>query len=102
AARRGGELQGVAAVSTEDVWAVGSSPGSEEGATRALVQRFDGKAWAIVPGPGGPGSEGSGVPGSEALTAAAALPDGTMWAVGYRDTARRRATLVVRGSVTCT
>lgn len=93
AARRGGELHGIAAVSTEDVWAVGSSPGSEEGATRALVQRFDGTRWAIVPGPG--------VPGSEALTAAAALPDGTVWAVGYRDAANRRATFVVRGSETC-
>ncbi|HKZ76029.1 MAG TPA: hypothetical protein VJ259_05140 [Actinomycetota bacterium] len=100
AARHGGELHGVAAVSTEDVWAVGSSPGSEEGATRALVQRFDGTRWAIVPGPGVPGS-GSGVPGSEALTGAAALPDGTMWAVGYRDTANRRATFAIRGSVTC-
>jgi hypothetical protein len=60
---------------------------------RALVQRNDGTGWSIVDGPG--------VPGSDVFTAAAAAPDGSVWAVGYRDTANRRATLIGRGSVTC-
>jgi len=93
AARRLGTLQGIAAVSADEAWAVGSSPGAALGVTRALVQRFVGSGWEIVNGPG--------VPGSEALTSAAAAPDGTVWAVGYRDTANRRATLIVQGTVTC-
>ena len=93
AARRQGTLQGIAAVSADEAWAVGSSPTATNGMTRALVQRFVGTGWAIVKGPG--------VPGSDALTSAATAPDGTVWAVGYRDTANRRATLIVRGSVTC-
>jgi len=93
AARRQGTLQGVAAVSADEAWAVGFSPAATNGVNRALVQRFDGTRWSIVDGPG--------VPGSDILTGAAAAPDGSVWAVGYRDTANRRATLIGRGSVTC-
>lgn len=93
AARRQGTLQGIAAVSADEAWAVGASPATTSGVTRALVQRFDRSGWEIVNGPG--------VPGSDALTSAAASPDGTVWAVGYRETANRRSTLIVRGSVTC-
>jgi hypothetical protein len=92
-ARRQGTLLGIAAVSADEAWAVGSSPASTSGVNRALVQRFDGTGWSIVDGPG--------VPGSDVLTAAAPAPDGSVWAVGYRDTANRRATLIGRGSVTC-
>ncbi|HET7869075.1 MAG TPA: hypothetical protein VFM85_01995 [Actinomycetota bacterium] len=93
AARRQGVLQGIAAVSAEEAWAVGSSPGTRNGVNRALVQRYDGAGWSIVEGPG--------IPGSDVLMGAAAAPDGSVWAVGYRDTANRRATLIGRGSVTC-
>jgi len=72
---------------------VGFSPAATNGVNRALVQRFDGTRWSIVDGPG--------VPGSDILTGAAAAPDGSVWTVGYRDTANRRATLIGRGSVTC-
>jgi hypothetical protein len=93
ATRRHGTLQGIAAVSPDEAWAVGSSPAAGNGMNRALVQRYDGTGWSIVDGPG--------VPGSDVFTAAAAAPDGSVWAVGYRDTANRRATLIGRGSVTC-
>jgi hypothetical protein len=92
-ARRQGTLQGIAAVSADEAWAVGSSPAATSRVNRALVQRFTGTGWSIVNGPG--------IPGSDVLTAAAAAPDGSVWAVGYRDTANRRATLIGRGSVTC-
>jgi hypothetical protein len=93
AVRRAGTLAAIAPVSQTDVWAVGSSPAGISGATRALLQHFDGKAWVAV--------KGQAAPGSETLTAASASPDGTVWAVGYRDTVLGRATLVVRGSVSC-
>jgi hypothetical protein len=92
-ARREGTLQGIAAVSADEAWAVGSSPGARNGMNRALVQRYDGAGWSIVDGPG--------IPGSDVFTGAATAPDRSVWAVGYRDTANRRATLIGRGSVTC-
>ena len=93
AARRDGTLQGIAAESPDEAWAVGSSPGATADMNRSLVQRFSGAGWSIVDGPG--------IPGSDVLTAATAAPDGSVWAVGYRDTANRRATLIGRASVTC-
>ena len=84
-----GELIGVAPVSPEDVWAVGSRTVSPtEG--RALVQRWDGARWASV--------QGNRIAGSAAaLTAVSALADGTVIAVGYRDTKQGRATVAIRG-----
>lgn len=84
-----GELFSVAAVSPADLWAVGSRVGGG-GTSRALVMRFDGRRWISIAGPN--------VPGSEALTAVDALPDGTVLAVGYRDVASGRRTLTIRGT----
>ena len=86
----GGELRGVAAVSPEDVWAVGLRPRPNQDSTRSLVLRWDGGRWRIV--------EAMGIPGSDALTSVDALPDGTVFAAGYRDVASGRRTLIVRGS----
>lgn len=88
--RAGGLLLGISAVSPSDVWAVGYRPG-EEGTTRALVSRFDGR-WRVVEGPA--------VPGSDVLTAVDALPDGTVLAVGYKDVAGGRRTFAISGT-TC-
>ena len=90
-ARIPGELSSVAAVSPQDVWAVGAVV-ADAGASRALVMRFDGQRWSTVEGPR--------VPGSESLTAVDALPDGTVVAVGYRDVEARRRTFAIRGA-TC-
>ena len=89
--RGDGELASVAAVSPEDVWAVGERPAGE-GVTRSLVLRFDGRRWQPVDGPS--------VPGSDALLGVDALEDGTVLAVGYKDVENGRRTLAIRGS-TC-
>jgi hypothetical protein len=89
--RGDGELFSVTAVSPNDVWAVGLRPSSAS-TTRALVLRFDGQRWGPVDGPP--------VPGSDALTAIDALPDGTLLAVGYKDVSTGRRTLAARGT-TC-
>jgi hypothetical protein len=92
AVRGEGTVGGIDAVSPTDVWAVGVRPAGEQGEPKALVQRWDGARWALV--------AGTGVPGSETLTAVSALSDGTVLAVGYRDARGGRSTLVVRGA-TC-
>jgi hypothetical protein len=89
--RRDGVLASVASVSPTDVWAVGLRPGGEDN-TRSLVLRWDGEGWHPVKGPG--------VPGSDALRAIEALPDGTILGVGYRDVEAGRRTLTIRGT-TC-
>jgi len=89
--RRGGEIHGIAATGASGVWAVGSSGLGEAG--RALVQRFDGLQWSLV--------SGGGIAGAETLTAAAVLPGGAVWAVGFHDTAKGQSTLVVRNTIAC-
>jgi hypothetical protein len=42
------------------------------------------------------------VPGADALAAVTALPDGTVWAVGYHDVPEGRSTLIVRNAISCT
>ncbi|HSJ50360.1 MAG TPA: hypothetical protein VLA90_03615, partial [Actinomycetota bacterium] len=86
------ELFGVAAVSPEDVWAVGHRRVGEGERTRSTVLRFDGAAWSNV--------EGASFPGSDALVGIAALPDGTILAVGYKDVEAGRRTAAIIGS-TC-
>ncbi|MFL5735485.1 MAG: S-layer homology domain-containing protein [Chloroflexia bacterium] len=67
-------LRGVAAVSTNDVWAVGVAPGL--GSAGSLVEHWDGSSWSLVasPSPGGSRTE---------LWAVAALSAGDIWAVGH-------------------
>jgi len=86
-----GELSSVAAVTVQDVWAVGSVVG-ETGSSRALVARFDGQRWTPIAGPR--------VPGSETLTGVDALEDGTVVGVGYREVEAGRRTFAILGT-TC-
>ncbi len=88
--RADGDLSGIAAVDPQDVWAVGIRT-NDEGALKPLVQRWDGQRWALVTG---------GASGSITLTAASAVPDGSVLAVGYRDARGARASFVLRG-VSC-
>lgn len=90
--RSDADLVAVAAVGPQDVWAVGSRPGKEANTTRAVVYRYSGRRWVPVQGPS--------VPGSDALTAVDALPDGTILAVGTKDVETGRRTLAIAGS-TC-
>ena len=88
--RAEGQLTGIAAADPQDVWAVGIRT-NDEGILKPLVQRWDGTRWALVSG---------GASGSITLTAAAAVPQGSVLAVGYRDARGARSSFVLRG-VTC-
>jgi hypothetical protein len=61
-------LQGVAAVSSNDVWAVGTAQG------QTLAEHWDGTQWSLVSGP-------SGQPGGN-LHGIAAVSSSDVWAVG--------------------
>jgi hypothetical protein len=69
-----GELNGVAATSASNAWAVGAGPGG------TLILHWNGTAWKQVP-----------TPGTGELTVAAP-PGGLAWAVGYTG----RKTLILR------
>ena len=56
------------------------------------MYRYAGRRWVPVEGPS--------IPGSDALTAIDALPDGTILAVGTKDVEAGRRTLAIRGA-TC-
>lgn len=79
-------LQAVAAISSDDVWAVGSYTGesatAEDGSTikgklRTLTMHWDGKEWKVIPSPDG--ADGT----NNRLTAVAARAKDDVWAVGY-------------------
>ena len=66
-------LIAVTAVSSNDVWAVGSADTSNRG---ALIEHWDAQQWSIVPGP--PHTPG----GSYDLSAVSAVSLSDVWAVG--------------------
>ncbi len=70
-------LNGVAAISANDVWAVGHSgdPGSIPFQT--LTEHWNGSSWSIIPSPS-PGTYNGNV-----LTAAAAISTNDVWAIGW-------------------
>ena len=67
-----GNLFGVAAVSTSDVWAVGSFAPTKGGG-RALIEHWNGHKWSVVKNPSTVGT---------ALQAVAAVSTNDVWAVG--------------------
>ena len=70
-------LEGVAAVSSNDVWAVGSYRSG--GITRTLIEHWDGNTWSIVPSPNVDALD-------SALAGVAAVSSNDVWAVGsYAD-----------------
>jgi len=87
----GAELDGVDEVSSGNVWAVGRQTTSA-GATRTLIEHFDGTAWAVVPSPNprtGPGA-------SDELRGIGGTSAGDLWAVGeYSDGQQFNAMLFV-------
>jgi hypothetical protein len=70
---QGGDLAGIAAVSSTDVWAVGQAEDTQTFALTPLVEHWDGSAWSVVSTP----SIDSGV-----LYAVTALSSTNVWAVG--------------------
>jgi alpha-tubulin suppressor-like RCC1 family protein len=76
-----GELTGVDAVSSDDVWAVGSI-GQGSGSQRTLIEHWNGTAWAVVPSP----NPQTGSLAVDSLTAVAGTTANDLWAVGdYSD-----------------
>jgi hypothetical protein len=68
-------LYGIAAISANDIWAVGAGNFSTTSGTVTLIEHWDGTSWTIISSPD-PGNA------SNALFAVAALSDGTLVAVG--------------------
>jgi hypothetical protein len=70
-----GELNGIAAVSADDVWGVGSSWQAGSARRSPLLLHWDGRAWTSIEAPtDGPGE----------LAGVAAIPGGGLWAVGWQ------------------
>jgi plastocyanin len=69
-----GALAGVAALSSSDVWAVGSSPDGD-GRSHTLVLHWDGSGWTVVPSPS-PAAYANDLSGVSAASAT------DIWAVG--------------------
>lgn len=70
-------LTGVTAVSTSNLWAVGSSVSDSDGSTATLTEHWNGRRWKVVPSADPEGSHYSVLEGVTALTAR------NIWAVGY-------------------
>ena len=68
-------LSGVAAVSANDVWAVGYYDNGS-GASQTLVEHWNGTAWSVVPSPNAGTSYNY-------LNGVAAVSASDVWAVGY-------------------
>ena len=68
-------LNGVAVISADDVWAVGTYRNTA-GADRTLIERWDGTAWSIIPSP----NVGNG--GNYLLEVSGVASD-DVWAVGW-------------------
>jgi len=79
-------LSGVAAVSANDVWAVGSS-GSQRSGGQTLIEHWDGAHWQIVKSPS-PASV------NNELFSVAAVSARNVWAVGFSTTNTSDQTLI--------
>jgi hypothetical protein len=80
------QLAGVAAVSTNDVWAVGYSYNGS--ADQTLIEHWNGTSWSVVASPS-PGT-------SSQLDGVAVVSANDVWAVGYRDNGGIGETLIER------
>src|SRR5215472_8156971 len=79
------QVSGLAAVSADDIWAVGSAATG-----RPLIEHWTGRAWTPVPAASPPGAKES------LLTSVAAAGPSRAWAVGYYNNGRAIKTLIER------
>ena len=70
-------LNGVDAISANDIWAVGHSGDPSSIPLQTLTMHWDGKSWSIIPSPS-PGTYNGNV-----LTAVSAISSNDVWAVGW-------------------
>lgn len=68
------ELTSVAAVSADDIWAVGDSTDADGVTMTTLVEHWDGTSWSIV--------SGASLPDSAGLSGVSAVASDDVWAVG--------------------
>jgi hypothetical protein len=82
------QFEGVAAVASDDVWAVGYASGHVEPFARTVIEHWDGTAWSVVPSPN-PGVR------DDSLDAVTALSKDDVLAVGTQtNTSLENSTLV--------
>lgn len=79
-------LNGVAAVSEDDVWAVGQSTNVPQTISRNLALHWDGSTWSVVSTPDVEAQAGADRV-SNALTAVEAVATDDVWAVGHYEEA---------------
>ncbi len=70
------DLNGVAAISSSDVWAVGNYFTDYNSPTRTLTEHWNGSVWSLVQSP----NVGNGI---DTLSGIAAVSASDIWAVGY-------------------
>lgn len=70
-------LNGVDAISANDIWAVGHSGDPSSIPFQTLIEHWNGSSWSIIPSPS-PGTYNGNV-----LTAVAAISTNDVWAVGW-------------------
>jgi hypothetical protein len=68
---QGSRLNGIAAISANDIWAVGSNEDS------TLTEHWDGTRWRVIPSPN--------LGQANSLSGVTAVSDGTVAAVGFQD-----------------
>jgi hypothetical protein len=83
-------LNGIAAASSNNVWAVGYQSNASGATSSTLVLNFDGTSWTIVPSPNPGGLTSS-------LAGVAAMADGRMWAAGFYYDGTQGRTLLLHG-----
>jgi hypothetical protein len=82
------QLNGVDALASNNVWAVGYSTSS--GRQKTLIERWNGTQWRVVTSPN------AGTSGDNVLTSVDALSSTNAWAVGSSRTATSRKSLIQR------
>ena len=83
-------LNGIAAASSNDIWAVGYQSSAPGAASSTLVLHFDGTIWTIVPSPNPGGLTSS-------LAGVVAMADGRIWAAGFYYDGTQGRTLLLHG-----
>jgi hypothetical protein len=73
------ELNGVAAVAPNDVWAVGDTNSSQRSVQITLIEHWDGTRWSIVPSP----NVQTGFGDANVLQAVSAVSSTDVWATGW-------------------
>ncbi len=75
------QLSSVAAISAQDIWAVGSATDNGTGAVQTVIEHWDGTQWNLVTSPNPPGGQVA----INGLNSVAVVSAQDVWAVGYHE-----------------